>query len=138
MPLRDIPKQARFSELPFDHFNTLKIAVYVVDLEWNYLFVNHFVSESLGERGLHLEGKNLWEQFPELASDPSYAQIKNEMESGKDIQLTTTSPIHNQKLSITGYVLHDCYIFSTVVIPKKEDLINELRKELRRKSAQVL
>lgn len=135
MPLRDIPRSCSFSELPFDKFNTLRISVYAFDYDWNFLYVNNFVRENLGERGNNLEGKNLWEKFPELLVDPVFVNLKNEMELGNDVQVTTTSPITGHKLSVTGYMLSDCYVFSSAILPKKEELINDLRNQLRKKTS---
>ena len=34
-----ITEYKKFSELPFDKFNTLKFSVYIIDFNWNYLHV---------------------------------------------------------------------------------------------------
>jgi hypothetical protein len=134
MDIFGLTKDSVFSDLPFHKFNELKYSVYVVDKEWNYLFVNPFVAENLGSRGLNLVGKNMWIQFQEFVTDPSFLLLKRNTEQGLESNIVTTSPINTQKLSIKGYPLKDCYLFFSSILPKKEDVIDELRSELSRYS----
>ena len=76
-PIADYKK---FSELPFDQFNKLKFSIYIIDFNWNYLFVNEFVERNLGAKGSNLIGKNMWEEFKELATDPSFILLKKNSE----------------------------------------------------------
>jgi len=127
----DISKYSYFSELPLEQFNNYKISVYVIDKNWNYLFVNDFVKKNLGQRSEDIIGKNMWQEFKELAIDPSFLLLKKNTEKGLNTNLITTSPINSQRLNIIGNPLKDCYFFSSSILPKKEDLIDELRHELR-------
>jgi hypothetical protein len=120
----------KFDELPQDKFNTFKFSVYIIDFNWNYLFVNDFVKSSLGVRGSELKGKNMWTEFKELASHPSFLLLKSNTERGVASNMIVTSPITGKRLNITGYRLSDCYYFSASVLPDKDDLIDELRNEL--------
>lgn len=126
-PITDFKK---FDELPFEKFNTLKFSVYLLDFNWNYLFVNDFAKSDLSERGSDLIGKNMWEQFKELASHPSFLQLKQNAEKGLTSNMIVVSPITGKRLNITGYPLTDCYYFSASILPDKDDLIDELRSEL--------
>jgi hypothetical protein len=119
-----------FSELPLDKFNAFKFSVYVVDFNWNYLFANQFVAQNLGERGRNLAGKNMWTQFPELAADPTFMQLKEKMERRIPCSFETTSPLNGQRLYITGYPLEDCLYFTSSILPDKQELLNELRNQL--------
>jgi hypothetical protein len=123
----------KFSELPLDKFNTLKFSVYIIDFNWNYLFVNEFAKNHLGERGIDLIGKNMWEQFKELQADPSFKELKKNTENGITTNITLTSPVHGKRQNVTGYALEDCYYFSTSILPDKDNLIDELRSELSKK-----
>jgi hypothetical protein len=123
-----------FAELPLDHFNELNFSVYVLDKNWNYLFVNRFVKKNLGDKATDLIGKNMWEEFKELATDPSFILLKRNTEKGLDTNFITTSPVNSQRLNVIGHPLKDCYLFSASILPKKEDLIDELRNELTRKN----
>ena len=72
----DISTYSQFSELPLNDFNSFKFSVYVLDKDWNYLFVNEFVKNNLGIRASDLTGKNMWVEFKELAIDPSFILLK--------------------------------------------------------------
>ena len=120
----------RFDELPLDKFNTFRFSVYIIDFNWNYLFVNEFARKNLGERGKDLVGKNIWREFKELAAHPSFLQLKSNTERGIASNMIVTSPVNGKRLNITGYQLTDCYYFSASVLPDKDDLIDELRNEL--------
>jgi hypothetical protein len=123
----------KFSELPLDKFNTLKFSVYILDFEWNYLFVNEFAKSILGDRGANLIGKNMWEKFDELRHDPSFKELKANMEKGITTNMIVVSPVHGKRQNITGYALENCYYFSSSILPDKENLIEELRQELGKK-----
>lgn len=119
-----------FHELPFDKFNTFKFSVYILDFQWNYLFINDYVKNNLGERANDLIGKSMWLTFPELASDPVFAQIREKMERRIAVNVETNSPLTSKRLHITGYALEDCYFFTSSILPDKEELLNEIRMQL--------
>ncbi|HEY0770870.1 MAG TPA: hypothetical protein VGD31_11095 [Sphingobacteriaceae bacterium] len=119
----------RFSELPFDTFESLDWSIYVLDFNWNYLFVNQFVYKNL-KATESLIGKNMWETFPLLVIDPDFRLMKKNMEMNKATNIITISPLTGQRLSIIGYALEDCYFFSASIMLNKEDLISDLRKYL--------
>ena len=119
-----------FADLPLDHFDTLRFSVYVLDPSWNYLFVNEFVQESLKQPREFFIGKNIWNLFPELSNDPSFGQLKINSEKGLMTNFITISPLTSQRISVTGQPLADCYFFTSSILPKKEDLIDELREIL--------
>ncbi len=122
-----ISREKSFDELDLENFNKMKFSVYLIDFKWHYLFVNDFVKQTLGERGKDLDGKNLWDTFAELAEDLSFMQMKTDMETGKAVNFITTSPVTGQRLKVNGYSLKDCYLFYTSILPKKDELLNELR-----------
>jgi hypothetical protein len=123
-----------FSELPFSQFDKLKFSIYIIDFEWNYLFVNDFVKMNLGDRAADLIGKSMWVQFEELAPDPSFKFLKQNMEKGIVTNINVISPVNGKRLNISGYPLEDCYYFSASILPDKDDLIEELRNELGKKN----
>jgi len=126
-PITDYKK---FSELPLEKFNTLKFSVYILDFNWDYLFVNDFVKSNLGDRANNLIGKNMWMEFNELTTHPSFQTLKRNTERGITSNLIAVSPVNGKRLNITGYPLEDCYYFSASILPDKDDLIDELRNEL--------
>jgi len=127
----DLSKYTQFSELPLDEFDFFKFSVYVIDFNWNYLFVNDFVRKNLGDKANNLTGKNMWQEFKELATDPSFILLKKNSEKGLNTNVITKSPINSQRLNIVGYPLKDCYFFFSSILPDKDVLIDELRKELK-------
>ena len=128
-----ITNYTKFSELPLDQFQKLKFSVYIIDFAWNYLFVNEYVKNYLGERGRDLAGKNMWVEFKELAADPNFILLRKNMEKRIATNMVAISPVNGKRLNITGYPLEDCYYFSASILPDKDDLIHELRKELNKK-----
>ena len=128
-----ITTYTKFAELPLDQFQSLKFSIYIIDFSWNYLFVNNYVKDTLGERAQDLIGKNMWEEFKELAADHNFNFLKKNMEKGIVTNLVTISPVNGKRLNITGYPLEDCYYFSASVLPDKDDLIHELRNELKKR-----
>jgi len=128
-----ITEYKKFSELPLDKFNTLKFSVYILDFNWNYLFVNDFAKSILGERGEKLVGKNIWAEFDELQHDPSFKELRARMEKRVTTNIIVVSPIHRNRQNITGYALEDCFYISSSILPDKENLIEELRQQLLKK-----
>lgn len=129
-----ITEYKKFSELPLDKFNTLKFSVYILDFDWNYLFVNEFAKSILGKRGEELVGKNMWKEFDELRYDPSYKELRTKMDKRLTTNIVVVSPIHRHRQNITGYALDDCLYFSSSILPDKENLIEELRQQLLKKN----
>jgi hypothetical protein len=123
----------RFSELPLDKFNSLKFSVYILDFDWNCMFINEFGKNFLGPRGMDLVGKNMWKQFNELQHDPSFKELKANMDKRLTTNMIVVSPVHGKRQNITGYSLEDCFYFSSSILPDKENLIEELRQELGKK-----
>jgi hypothetical protein len=123
-PITDYKK---FADLPWDRLNTLKFSVYILDFNWNYLFLNNFAKEYLSNRQTDLVGKNMWTVFPELASDPSFILLRSNTEKRITTNLIAVSPLNGKRLNITGYALEDCYYFSASILPDKNDLLDELR-----------
>jgi hypothetical protein len=121
-----------YSELPLNQFDDKKLSIYVLDKEWNYLYVNDFVRKNLDGRSKDMLGNNMWKAFPELSIDSAFAKLKTETEQGRNTDLVTTSPLTGQRLNIKGFVLSDCFLFFATVLPDKSELLNELRSEMRK------
>jgi hypothetical protein len=128
-----ITEYHRFDELPLTRLNELNFSIYILDFNWNYMFVNEFVKKNLGSRAENLVGKNMWTVFPELAADPSFQQMKRNAEKRVLTNVTVISPINSQRINIIGYPLDDCFYFSSSILPDKNDLLQELRNELGKK-----
>lgn len=122
----------RFAELPLREFDTFHFSVYVLDLEWNYLFVNQFAASGLGVKPTDLVGQNMWQRFPELANDLSFQKLRESLENNIAVNFRTVSPLTSLRLNVSGMRLDDCYYCTSSVIPNREDLLSELRKELKK------
>lgn len=129
-----ITRFRRFDEVPKDALNNLRFLVCLFDFEWRFLFLNDFARVYFGYRGEQLHGKVLWEEFNELLNVPAYKQLKLSAEKGVVTRIETLSPVSAKRLSITSYTLDDCYYFAASVLPDKEQLIDELRHELSRRT----
>lgn len=129
-----ITEYKKFDDLPLEKLNVLNFSVYIIDFDWNYRFVNNFVKKNLGTRGEDLIGKNMWTEFPELAADPSFNQLRRNLDKRIVVNMITISPVNSQRINIVGYPMEDCFYFSVSILPDKGDLLQELRTELSKKS----
>jgi PAS domain-containing protein len=130
-----IAKYQRFEQLPLDEFDRLNFAVYILDFDWNYLFVNKVACERLGVEQPDLIGENMWKRFPALNSDINFQKLRQNLENNVAVNFRTVSPLTALRLNISGLALEDCYYCTSSVLPNREDLLNELRKELVKKQS---
>jgi hypothetical protein len=128
-----IANYQRFAQLPLEQFDRLKFSVYILDFDWNYLFVNDFALANLGMTRDELIGRNLWKRFPQLANDPYFATLKKNLENNIVTNFRAVSPLTSLRLNISGFTLEDCYYCTSSVIPNKDDLLEELRREMTKK-----
>ena len=123
-----------YKQIPLSELNKYNHSVYVLTFDWNYIFVNDFVNKNLGDRSIGIIGKNMWVLFPELNQDAAFLQMKKDIEAGRHSAFTTISPVTGQRLHIKGWAISDCYFFTASILPIKEDLLNELRSEMRKEA----
>lgn len=119
-----------FNELPFNDLDDQKFLIYILDFKWNYLFVNAFACEMLAKEKNELLGRNMWNVYKELLTDPNFVELKKNTEEKMVCNTTTISPVTGERISITGYPLSDCYYFCVSILPKKDMLLDDLRNEL--------
>lgn len=127
MDIFNVEETKAYADLSLGHLNSLHISVYVLTKDWNYIFVNDAVSKNIGQKPSEFIGRNLWTKFPELAMDAAFTQLKTNSEKGINTNIITTSPITGKRLNIKGFVLDDCYLFTSTMLPLKDELLNELR-----------
>jgi hypothetical protein len=130
MTIFPITAYRRFSELPLEQFQLRGFSIYVLDFEWNYLFVNDFVKHNLGDRAQNIIGKNMWAFFPALRHDFFFSDFKRKMEKSGTFTGVSVSPLTGQRLRVTGHALEDCFYCTSSILPNKEELISDLRKQL--------
>ncbi|MFD2163649.1 PAS domain-containing protein [Paradesertivirga mongoliensis] len=126
---------SKFKELPLEQMDALRFSIYVLDFNWNYLFVNAFACNMIKRSREELLGKNMWEVFPVLEKDPSYMLMRKNAQNGHMSDISTVSPVTRQRVNIKDYRLEDCYYFSVSVLPNKESLMDELRDQLEKTKA---
>ena len=111
----DVSRYSSFKELPLHEYHALNFSVYVLDFNWNYLYVNNFVLNKLELEDDSLTGVNMWERFPALAADPYFMLMRTKMQKNVPVNIVTTSPLNAKRLNIVGQSLSDCYFFSAPV-----------------------
>lgn len=129
-----IANYQRFAQLPLEEFDRMSFSIYILDFEWNYLFVNKFACARLGVAPSDLAGQNMWRRFPELDADMNFQNLRQKLENNISVNFRTVSPLTSLRLNISGMRLEDCYYCTSSVIPNREDLINELRNEMVKKA----
>ncbi|MES2703509.1 MAG: PAS domain-containing protein [Bacteroidota bacterium] len=134
----DLGSYTQFSELPLAALEELKAPVYILDFNWNYLFVNSFVAANLGTERDQLIGQNMWETFSRLTVDPNFLKMKANTEKGQHTSMVVTSPLTAKRMHITGRPLADCYAFVASMLPNKNDLLQELRGALIKKNTEQM
>lgn len=125
-----IANYQKFAQLPLREFDRFTFSVYILNFNWDYLFVNKFAADNLGLDSSDLVGKNIWTQFPALASDPNFLTLRKNLESNIATNFRTVSPLTSLRLNISGCRLDDCYYCTSSLMPNREDLLNELRREI--------
>ena len=126
--------RTKYDQLPLQAFELWRASIYVLDKNWNCLFVNTFAKQITRGEERDFIGKNIWVKFPALTADPGFSILKKNMEAGLPTNLTTSSPITGHRINIIGHALSDCYLFFSTIIPNKAELLNELRNEMSKNS----
>lgn len=123
-----------FDELPLKVLDCLPYPVYVISYDWVYRFVNE-QSKIIHDTSFDdLVGKSALDVFQE----PKFQQVFELIQIGIERRTATASTIHmpmyGQRIIVRGYALNDCYFVSTCTLPGKDELIQELREELRKQN----
>lgn len=123
-----------FSELPLAEFNARRSAIYAIDFNWKYLFMNTAAIDRL--RGKSFVGKyveEIWENYPDLNLRSLYHMLKEPVAGRTPCSMSICSPFDNLPVNIIGQPLADCYFFSVNEPMDKIALREELRGAMRRK-----
>ena len=62
-------------------FERITDAFIALDNQWNYTYVNKKAAELHGKSSEELIGKNIWEEFPEVANEPFYLALQKARET---------------------------------------------------------
>ena len=82
---QDVTEQKRFEGELETAFDRISDAVYALDGEWRYTFVNEQAAELLGYASEELLGESVWNVFPEAVGSDLYEQFHEAMETQKPV-----------------------------------------------------
>jgi hypothetical protein len=122
-----------YQELPLHIIDDLPFCAYIVDYHWTYLFINKASENIFGEEVQNLLGKNALEVFKHDRFKSIFEKIRSAVDQKTICDAIIYSPLRGRQVKIKGYPLEDCYYFASVVLPSKEELMDELREELNRR-----
>ncbi|MFD2163130.1 hypothetical protein ACFSJU_12060 [Paradesertivirga mongoliensis] len=123
---------SRYSDLPLDEFDSKNFAIYVVNKDWTYLFANQYVFDVHNLERNDIIGNNIWETLNEkMQIDSQFRTFIQNVKKGIPSHVVTVSAISNKRVSVVGYALLDAYYFAVTILPDKDELLNELRREIK-------
>jgi PAS domain S-box-containing protein len=131
-------KDDDFAEDMLSSFNTIMNApdaFVAIDYDLNFLFVNQLAEKFYKSESADLLGKNIQTVFPsEMEFGPFKNVIKNVSER-KSFELTYQSPFVKDWVQLIGRPFENYYTFTYRTIDYRENLKDELRLEMKRKSS---
>jgi PAS domain S-box-containing protein len=65
---------------------SIRDAVYALDSEWRFTFLNRQAEEFLERRADELIGRNVWEEFPEAVESEAYVQFHRAVDESRDVE----------------------------------------------------
>jgi hypothetical protein len=78
-----------------------------------------------------LIGKSAFDIFSDPKFKPIFDTISVAVEKRICSNETLYSPLRGKQVRIKGYPLDDCYVFYSSILPAKEEVLAELRRELK-------
>lgn len=127
-----IDKYKFYQELPLAELNMVPYSVYVVDYEWRYLFLNDSAKKFLGPLAEELMGRSALEIFKDPMFREVFDRLSYNFNHKLPLDVAVYSPLRISQTRIKGYPLEDCYMFYSIPMPAKADVVNELREELKK------
>lgn len=122
-----------YREIPLDQVDELPHSVYIIDYNWVYLFVNKNCKRAFGSLGENLVGQNALEKFADPKFQAIFDEITYSVKNKLPLDKILFSPLRTSQVRLTGFPLEDCYYFSSIPIPDKDDVLKELRDQLKKK-----
>jgi hypothetical protein len=132
-----VDRYKNYQDLPLDILDDLPFCVYIVDYNWTYLFVNKISTNFFGKEIQNLVGKNAQQVFGQEKFQTIFENIHDALKRKTICDTTIYSPLRGKQVKVKGYPLDDCYYFYTVTLPSKEELMDELRRELNKRKASL-
>jgi hypothetical protein len=123
-----------YRDIPLEVLDTLPYSVYIIDYNWIYIFLNKNSISVFGADIEQLIGQSALDAFKHSRFEPVFDKIKNGVEHRTACHEIIYSPLRGAQVTIKGYPLSDCYFFSSSIMPAKEEVLEELRVVLKRRS----
>lgn len=124
-----------YSQVPLAEVNQLSCAVYIIDYEWRYLFISDNAKNILGHVAEELVGADAKPIFKDPKFGALYDRLADKVNEKSPLDVTVYSPLRGGQTRIKGYPMDDCYIFWSVAMPAKADVMDELRNELKKRKS---
>jgi two-component system cell cycle sensor histidine kinase/response regulator CckA len=130
-------KQAELEERLGNTLNSISDAVYVLDHDWNFTYVNSKAESLVGMSSGELIGQSLWSAFPELETSPLGAAYRRAV----DEKTTTTTRARYESLDLwveaTAYPTDDGLAVYVRDVREEETNRARLAESQRRVAAQA-
>lgn len=83
--------------------NSMSDAVYMVDNDWRFLFMNDYARRLLEQVDMELIGRDLWQVFPDLRGTEVENQFRKAVDSRNDVDFEYYSPHFDGWFHIRAY-----------------------------------
>jgi len=68
-------------------FERVTDAFFALDKDWNYTYINQKAEELHGRGADELLGKNIWQEFPDVVTEPFYYSLQNAMRTQQPVRV---------------------------------------------------
>lgn len=68
-------------------FERVTDAFFALDKDWNYTYINQQAEALHGRPASELLGKNIWEEFPDVVTEPFYYSLQNAMRTQQPVRV---------------------------------------------------
>lgn len=122
-----------FHQIPLDELDKLSHSIYIIDYNWKFLFVNQNCKDVFGQLGLALVGRSALTLFRDTQFKPIFDELAYSVNRRIAFQTVLYSPLRYKQVKVTGFPLDDCYFFSSIPLPGKDEVVDDLRTILKKK-----
>ena len=122
-----------FKHIPKDLLESLSLAVFAIDDEGKFTFVNKTAEIFLKKNQDELIGKLVWEEYAEWASSQPFKEVHRAVKAKAQVDFECLSQLLNKWIQVKGMPLENGYCVSFYLIDMKKRLEDELRESLKKK-----
>jgi hypothetical protein len=123
----------RYGDVPLIELDKLPYSAYLVSYDWVYLFINKSGRQTFGVLAEDLIGKSARAVFTGEKFKAVFDKLDEGLQKKISIEAVLYSPMRNSNINVKGFPLEDCYYFSVAVLPGKQEVVDDLRSELRKR-----